>query len=88
MNYAEPRHITNALLKISALSNVARAVAATDPDRAARLLADAERIVADEFPKGSALVDRFLRETAKAWVLIRVAGWRPPTPTEPVLSPT
>src|SRR5262245_41348848 len=38
MNHAEPRHITNALLKISALSNVAGAVAATDPDRAEHVL--------------------------------------------------
>ncbi len=40
------------------LSGVARALAATDPGRTARLLADAERIadsITDEFWKASAL---------------------------------
>ena len=36
--------ITNEDQKASALSGVAKALAATDPDRAARLIADAERI--------------------------------------------
>ena len=44
--------------KASALSDIAKALAATDPDRAARLLADAERIansITDESSKASAL---------------------------------
>lgn len=36
--------ITKNYFKARALANIARALAATDPDRAARLIADAERL--------------------------------------------
>jgi len=50
--------ITAKTSKVSALCGIAGALAATDPDRAARLLADAERVanaITDEYQKASVL---------------------------------
>jgi hypothetical protein len=55
------RSITDETLKVSALANIARALAATDRNRAAQLIADAERIARaitiNEFAKADALVE-------------------------------
>ena len=75
---ASPTPSPTSTSKASALSRVAEALAATDPDRAARLFADAERIA-------NSITDK--SEGIGAATASR-GRWQPPTRTAPNASPT